>query len=422
MRLRQIIRKPSYVSGTVELPASKSISNRLLMLRALCGADGTPIENLSDARDTRIMRDALHQDVSVHPQINVADAGTAMRFLTAYFAMQPQTVILSGAPRMHQRPIAPLVNALNQLGADIDYLERPGYPPLLIHQKMAEGGRSTISGQASSQFSSALMMIGPFMRQGLSLFITPPRVSFPYIRMTQRLMHQAGLQVDQDAQGRYQIPPASFPHFAHTEVEADWSAAAFMLALLALSPDGGTIFLPHLRLESAQGDCSVLKRMASWGIRHREESGGLTVFRNAGASWPSGFEDDMLDAPDLIPPLAALCIAGRLPFRIRGIQTLRDKECDRVAALQELAACHGMTLHAHYDTMETYVPQSPPSFSPEPTVFRSRDDHRMVMSALLLATQRPLAISEPDAVQKSYPGFWSVLEQLGFGFVDSVTS
>lgn len=398
---------PQRSNCTIALPASKSISNRLLLIRTLC-AKQLRIFNLAECDDTASMQQALTDDSDT---IDVGDAGTAMRFLTAYFATrQGRTVTLCGDQRMHHRPIAPLVDALRQLGADIQYAGEEGFPPLRISGKaLAGSGRVAMPGRVSSQFISALLMIAPTIG-GLTIEITGEITSRPYIDMTLQLMHEYG--IDATWQGNAIHVPAGeyLPH--DYAVEADWSAAAFWFALQALLPQS-SIVLDGLRQQSLQGDARVAEIFASMGINGTWKGEELHLDCSRVAQCCCSTFADLNGTPDLAPTLVvALCLLGR-PFRITGLHTLRIKESDRLEALRtelrklgyDLQIEGNDALQWHFETVEA---QATP-------VINTHADHRMAMAFALAAVKFPgIVINDAQVVNKSYPLFWQHLEQAGF--------
>lgn len=391
----------------IALPASKSISNRLLLIRTLC-AKPFRIFNLAECDDTIAMQRALEAADST---IDVGGAGTAMRFLTAYYATRPgHTVTLKGDERMSQRPIAPLVDALRQLGADIEYIGNDGFPPLRITGKQLAGNQCiSIPGNVSSQFISALLMIAP-TTGGLSIEITGAITSRPYIDMTLSLMSEYGIDATWH-DSVIQVPAGEYlPH--DYAVEADWSAAAFWFALQALLPQSH-IVLNGLMQNSLQGDARVAEIFASMGINTTWNGDELSLDCSRVAQCCCSTFADLNGTPDLAPTLVvALCLLGR-PFRITGLGTLRVKESDRLEVLRSELRKLGYSLQIegnealqwHFETVE---PQTTPAINPH-------TDHRMAMAFALAAVKFPgIVINDAQVVNKSYPLFWQHLEQVGF--------
>lgn len=394
--------KTRTIKGSIALPASKSISNRALVIRAL-SARPFEIENLSQADDTLIMQRALERNDII---TDVGPAGTAMRFLTAYYASRPGEKILTGSERMKQRPIATLVDALRQLGAQITYLENEGFPPLRIEGRRLRGGKVKVAGDISSQFITALMLIGPTLPQPLVIDIQGDPLSKPYIAMTRALMVQCGAQVDVD-DNKIIVKPGRYRSGTFV-VEQDWSAAAFWMAFSALARKSKLLF-PGLREDSIQGDRKVTELFGLFGVNSRFTSEGLEVEKQgrpaAGSSW------NFRDHPDLVQPAAIAAAGLGMAFHFDGLDNLRLKETDRIAALQ-----YELDKLAVKSAVEEYsLSLSPGKPSLPETFMEAHGDHRMVMSLAALSLLFPqLTIHDPMVVAKSYPGFWKEVEK----FVD----
>jgi 3-phosphoshikimate 1-carboxyvinyltransferase len=394
------------VQDTIYIPSSKSISNRMLVLEALAGG-GTGVGNLSESDDTRLIRTALE---STRPVKDIGHAGTAMRFLTAYYATRKGRVTLTGSRRMKERPVGPLVDALRELGGTILYLEREGCPPLDITGGACRGGRIRVDGSISSQFISALMMIGPVLEGGLHLTLEGEVVSGTYLQMTASLMRGGGADISIDGneiairQGGYRFGPV--------DVESDWSGASYWYQVAALMP-GALIRLPYLHQESLQGDSVLTEIFSRLGVESRFAESGVTLHSGT-AVLPGRFAYDFTGCPDLVQTCAATLCGLGIPFRFGGTRTLRVKETDRVAALQAELGKFGFRIDAGNDgewigwdgTRETGM-DSP--------VVRTYHDHRMAMAfAPLCIPFGPVSIEDPLVVTKSYPGYWSDLGRAGF--------
>jgi 3-phosphoshikimate 1-carboxyvinyltransferase len=390
------------LSGTVDnLPASKSISNRALILDALSGNRST-LHNLSDANDTQLM---LRLVKANDHTIDVEDAGTTMRFLTAYFSVTNQHKVITGTERMKERPIGILVNALRSLGASIEYLEKEGYPPLEIKQFSGQKTRAlSIRGDVSSQFISALMMVAPTLPHGLNLFLEGKIGSRPYIDMTASLMKVFGAgceildkQVNIPSQ-KYQ--PADFT------VESDWSGSSYWFAFVALASQAD-IYLPRLFAHSLQGDSVITQIMKPLGIQTTEEGSLLRLSKvksHKNISW------DFTHCPDLAQTVAVVCAANNVTGTFTGLESLRIKETDRIAALQNELRKIGADLLEGNGSW-TVVPSSK---LPDTVFINTYKDHRMAMAFAPLATLMKIEIEDPWVVRKSYPKFWDDMKMLGF--------
>ncbi len=398
------ISAPARCIATIELPSSKSLSNRALVMNALCG-EGMRIENLSQSEDTRVLQRALLDGADVH---DLQGAGTAMRFLTAYFAQRlGEEHTLTGSARMCERPIGVLVEALRQLGADIDYLEKEGFPPLRIRGKRLLGGRLTLSGSVSSQYISALLLIAPYLPKGLSLAFTGEVVSRPYIDMTVALLRQQGIEVEQTGDV-ITVHPGKYAGQLY-RVEADWSAASYWYEVVALAPEA-EVRLKGLSLESLQGDARIAQLFEPIGVATRADKHGITLQKNN--SHISFYEANLSGEPDVVQTLAVTCCLRGIPFRFIGLQSLRIKETDRIAALQRELAKLGYNLLA---TDRSLAWEGSRMAVNQPITIHTYNDHRMAMAFAPTAFCFPqITIKDTEVVAKSYPGYWDDLAQAGF--------
>ncbi len=395
------------LKGLVKLPSSKSLSNRALIIRALCNKH-FPIYNLSEAGDTRILAKAL-KDFSLEKEINLKDAGTAMRFMTAFVSIHPGEFILKGSPRMHERPVGPLVEALHKLGTKIEYLEKPGYPPLKVKGSKLTGGKITIDAGISSQFISSLLMVAPQMKDGLRLILSgTQQVSKPYIEMTLDLMKFFGIKSNWIAD-EIRVFPGTYQAREIT-IEPDWTAASYFYAMLLLSHDG-RLYFPGLKKNSLQGDCIAAKWFQNLGV--------VTSWVDQGAwaakagSPPDYCSLDFTDNPDLAQTMLVAFAGAGIKAMVTGLQTLPLKETDRIKALQselkkagfEFAKAEGNSWILNPERTEAAFP----------IVFDTWNDHRMAMSfAPLSIAFGKIKINNPEVVEKSYPGFWAAMQHIGF--------
>jgi 3-phosphoshikimate 1-carboxyvinyltransferase len=395
------------LTGRVLLPASKSISNRLLILNALSEVPGR-LENLSDSDDTRVLEKALQSDVGT---IDIGHAGTAMRFLTAYLSIREGDFVLTGSERMQQRPIGKLVDALNDLGARIGYLRNPGFPPLSIHGSRLAGGEISVDSSVSSQYVSALMMIGPALEKGLTLHLENETASASYIHLTRNLMLELGIPV-RFAGKTVEIPHTRFKG-KDMRVEGDWSAASYWYAIAALAGGGAGLEIVGLYKNSYQGDSVLPEMFGRMGVRTTFTAGGILL-----TSIPINlkkFEYDFSDNPDLVQTMVVLCSLLNLPFRITGTRTLKIKETDRILALQAEMKKLGILLEA--DKQGTRISWDGESRTDMTRTMQIKtyQDHRMAMSFSPAAILHPgLTIEDPEVVNKSYQGFWTDLQRAGF--------
>ncbi|HBG58395.1 3-phosphoshikimate 1-carboxyvinyltransferase [Proteiniphilum sp. UBA1028] len=404
MQSRYKIFPPDAIHTTVQLPASKSMSNRALILNALSLSPYT-IRNLSDCEDTRVIIDAFNSDSNV---FDVKGAGTAMRFLTAFLAGMEGEWIIRGSKRMHERPIHPLVETLTALGAEIDYLEKDGFPPLRIKGRKLKGGEVYLSGNISSQFISALLMVAPLMENGLIMHIEKKIVSKPYIDLTMAMMAQCGVTAKWSGNDILVKPQQYQP--IELVVETDWSAASYWYELVALMP-GAEVKLPGLKKKSLQGDANVANLFSDLGVTTEYLEDGA-IIRHAKKKAKKFFHD-FVNEPDLAQTFAATCCFMGIPFIFSGIQSLKIKETDRVQALINELKKLGFVLRENGIGMlewdgERCFPEKGPAID-------TYDDHRMAMSFTPGAIPlQSLIINDPHVVTKSYPLFWDDLKKAGF--------
>jgi 3-phosphoshikimate 1-carboxyvinyltransferase len=372
----------------------------VLIISALSEGESN-LHNLSDANDTQLMLKRIH---SPAPEIDVEDAGTTMRFLTAYFAITNQKKILTGTHRMKERPIGILVDALRSLGVDIGYTEKEGYPPLRINGFSSQKiNNISIRGDVSSQFISALMMVGPVLANGLTLELQGKIGSRPYIEMTASLMKHFGVSCE-FVGNRVSIAHQSYKPAEFT-VESDWSAASYWFAFTALAAKAEVV-LPRLSLDSLQGDRAIAN-MDALGVGTELVDGKLRLYKKAAAK---EFSWDFTHCPDLAQTVAVICAAKGIKGFFTGLESLRIKETDRIAALQNELKKIGAGLQEESKGW-TLIPS--PAL-PSAARFETYKDHRMAMAFAPLATLMNVEIENPGVVKKSYPTFWNDVR--GFGF------
>ena len=398
---------PRRIEGEIDLPASKSISNRVLLLNALCATPGR-LSNLAQCDDTDAVLSALAQpDAS---EVNIGAAGTAMRFLTAYFATREgREVVIDGTERMRQRPIGVLVDALRQLGADIEYVEAEGYPPLKITGTRLRGGALTVSGSVSSQYITAILLIAPVIG-GIALTIEGEIMSRPYIDMTLALMARYGVKAEW-RENVIHVPAGEYTALDFT-VEADWSAASYWWAMQAIVPQS-RITLKGLEPQSLQGDSRIAELMSQMGVTGNWCGRYLDLRSNGGVGCCCSTFADLSGTPDIAQTLVVmLCLMGR-PFRITGLRTLRIKETDRLEALRtELRKLGYVVKVEGDDAISWHFETTAAEASPHICTYH---DHRMAMAFAPAAIRFPgLIIDDAQVVSKSYPLFWEHLRQAGF--------
>lgn len=394
-----LVFKRKRIEGEVTLPASKSISNRVLIINALADSE-MPIKNLSDCDDTNSMLRVLNSE---NNRFDIGHAGTAMRFLTAFLSRIVGKWELTGSERMKQRPIHVLVETLNHLGARIEYLEKSGFPPLRIYGSHLTGGEIEIPASVSSQYISALMMIAPYMEHGLKLKLTGKIVSATYIRMTLQIMKTFGAQVSWE-NDTIEIAPQPYLSVPY-QVESDWSAASYFYELLAIA-DEGEIRLPGLTADSMQGDARQVEVWEKLGVSTRFGEEGISLFKQP--IQLSRLDYDFVQMPDIVQSFAVACCLINIPFKFYGVETLKIKETDRIQALINELAKLGYRLKAvENSVLEWEGERCSPQEHPEITTYH---DHRMAMAFAPAALKHPgLTIVDKNVVTKSFPYYWEEL-------------
>lgn len=410
----QISKKNPSLQGHIPLASSKSISNRVLIIRALCG-QGFEIKRLANAQDTQ----TLDRLLTTNPDIyDAGAAGTTFRFLTAFLCKQAGSQILTGSERMKERPIAVLVDALKQMGADIEYLEKEGYPPLKINEaeNFGQQHKINIPASTSSQYITALLLLAPSLPHGLELRLEGKIVSRPYIEMTLKIMAHFGVEHQWNGQCIH-IVPQSYQARPFT-VEADWSAASYFYSLAALSEEC-SLQLDGLFEESLQGDAVCQHLYKDFGVKTSFNEHGLLLSKAKDATCTAVLEYDFLECPDIAQTLAVSCAALGVNGLFSGLETLRIKETDRIAALEtELAKVNSFLIavpkrFAKKEEKDLFLIEGKASWT-TPPVFSTYEDHRMAMAFAPLAIQNTIQLEDAMVVSKSYPDFWKDLEKLGF--------
>ncbi len=396
------------INARIELTGSKSESNRALILQALSGGK-VKVENVSEAADTTTLSNILNSQPATHnPELNVGPAGTAMRFLTAFLSLQNGNFTLTGSQRMKERPIGILVEALKTLGAQIEYGEKEGFPPLQIKGPLKQKTAFIkIKGDVSSQYISALLLIAPKLEQGLTLEIEGELASRPYVEMTLAMMEQAGIRHTWNG-NTINIEPQEFKETTLI-VEPDWSAASYWYAMAALAQEA-ELFLPHLQAYSLQGDSKTTELMANFGITSQFKDSGVALSNEAKILERKFF--DFAACPDLAQTVMVCCAALGHEATFTGLETLKIKETDRVKALQTELAKLGVKL---IEKNLSYKLDCTEWHLPEKIQIETYEDHRMAMAfAPLALVIEEVEIIDPQVVNKSYPHFWDDLKKAGF--------
>lgn len=395
------------LTGKINLPASKSISNRVMIIHAL-SYNPCRAMNLSDCDDTHAMEQVLSSNCS---QFDIGHAGTAMRFLTAFLSKIAGQWILTGSARMKQRPIGILVDALRKLGAKIEYLEKEGFPPLRIWGTHLTGGTLEIDGSVSSQYITALLLIAPTLEHGLTLKLLDPVLSESYIKLTLGLMTKYGItwrwkgNTIRVAEQDYRVQPFT--------IESDWSAASYWYEAAALA-DTAELELMHLELPSLQGDSLIARWFEDFDIKTKSKTKGISIVKQ-GNQHPQKVTLDFSGNPDITQTMAVLCVAKKIPFHFTGLETLKIKETDRINALKKELSKFGALLTEPRNGELAWNGQIQHSRAQKNPVIETYNDHRMALAFAPLALAGfSLYVENPRVVTKSYPHYWEDLRKRGF--------
>ncbi|MBK6983576.1 MAG: 3-phosphoshikimate 1-carboxyvinyltransferase [Bacteroidetes bacterium] len=394
--------------STIHLPGSKSISNRILIIKALSGLD-FKIKNSSDSDDTKHLNEALDHYKNSN-LINVGHAGTDMRFLTAFLALKNGSYELTGSDRLQQRPVKDLVEVLKTLGADINYKNKEGYPPLLISGKQLSGGTVEISGSVSSQFITALLLVAPYFTNGLELTIIGDLVSKPYVNMTIELMKEFGASVIwKDHEICVQPVPYTYTKKEFL-VESDWSAASYYYSIAALSKLNTSLSINGLFQKSLQADSVCTEIYKNFGVTTSYSENEITITKSTTVS-KSELEYNFIECPDIAQTVVCTNVGLQIPFTFTGLQTLKVKETDRIVALKNEFAKFGIELVVSDNSIQWLVTKS---LNNSNVSIATYNDHRMAMSfATLSVLLDEVIIEDANVVSKSYPLFWEHLKCIG---------
>lgn len=409
--MQYTVSAPAALHATIQLPASKSISNRALILHSLAHGNLLP-RNLSDCDDTKVMVRALDGNPE---HIDILAAGTAMRFLTAYLSVTPGTRIITGTQRMQQRPIRLLVDALRELGARIEYIGNEGFPPLRITGTELKGEEISLAGNVSSQYISALLMIGAVLPKGLRLHLTGDIISRPYINLTLQLMRDFGARADRISEDCITVSPGGYTDTPFT-VESDWSAASYwyqMMAMEGIKEEARTAEIELLGLfaHSYQGDSRGAELFARLGVHTEYTERGVRLTRKGIPA--ARLDEDLVDIPDLAQTFVVTCCLMGIPFRFTGLQSLKIKETDRITALITELRKLGYVVRSEQDSILWWDGERCPA--DESPVIATYEDHRMAMAFAPACLALPhIRIDEPQVVSKSYPAYWDDLQRAGF--------
>ena len=392
------------LQGNINISGSKSESNRLLTLRAYTSFFN--INNLSDSDDTNTMISSLKSD---NKEINIGHAGTAMRFLTAYYSsILNSSKILTGSARMKERPILILVEALNNLGADIEYIDEKGYPPIRLNGKLISKNIVTLPANVSSQYVSSLMMLGVSINEGLKIKLSTNITSLPYIHMTKKIIERIGGNVDvkPDEIIIKQLVSNKIPDQI---VESDWSSASYFFSLVALS-DTSDLTLSSFFNKSIQGDSRIVDIYKQFGVETNFLNNKIHLKKN-NVDLPVNISINLRDNPDLAQTIIVTCLGLGVDCKLEGLQTLKVKETDRLLALKREIEKFEVDTIAISDQSITLKNNSKLKSG---VSINTYDDHRMAMSFAPLSMINPIVINNPEVVSKSYLNFWNDLESIGF--------
>ncbi|MFN4763801.1 3-phosphoshikimate 1-carboxyvinyltransferase [Gillisia sp. Q332] len=402
----QLSHSQKNLKGDLQITGSKSESNRVLILQALY--PGIRLENLSNSDDSRVMQEALQRDSGT---VDIHHAGTAMRFLTAYFAAKKGCeVVLTGSKRMKERPVKLLVDALKDLGAEISYLEQKGFPPLKISGKELKKSFVSVKANISSQYISALMLIAPSLPEGLEILLEGTVTSTPYIEMTLELLHFLGIEGDFKG-NKINIQPKKSLGQKKVKIESDWSSASYFYSLAAIS-ETADLKLSNYRRTSLQGDSCIAEIYKHFGIVTRFE-GNSIILEKRPCKKPRRIIENLQNAPDIAQTIAVTCLALGIECELSGLHTLKIKETDRLVALKTEMEKLGARVQITEDCLKLF----PAKMLNKNISIATYNDHRMAMAFAPLSLKVPLEIEDAGVVSKSYPGFWEDLQQIGFSLV-----
>ncbi len=403
MKLRTTSPPTLQLQADIKITGSKSESNRLLLLQALY--PNIKIKNLSNSDDAQVMQKGLNTSQGI---VDIHHAGTAMRFLTAYFASQEgKTITLTGSKRMTERPIKVLVDALRQLGAEIDYVQNEGYPPLRIKGRKLVKKQVSLPANISSQYISALLLIAPHLEEGLSLELVGEITSVPYIKMTLALLTQLGI-TNSFLGNSIRIEPKTKIATRTMTVESDWSSASYFYSITALCKIGTSLRISAYKADSLQGDSVLVKIYEAFGVKTTFE--GNTVLLEKVSEAEHGISIDLRNAPDIAQTIAVSCFGLGMSCYLSGLHTLKIKETDRLEALKEELSKLGATIAVTNSTLKL---EATDTIKKDITI-ATYNDHRMAMAFAPLGLKTSVIIDDAEVVSKSYPDFWNDLKSLEF--------
>lgn len=408
----RITKSDKVIKGTIHLTTSKSESNRVLIIQALC-KEPFIIHNLARAKDTQTLQQLIELAGSTKKgaTLDVGPAGTTMRFLAAYLAISDGEYLLTGSQRMKERPIGILVDALMSLGADIEYAEQSGFPPLKINgKKLSSGNQAAINGSVSSQYITALLLIAPCLPNGLNLLLEGEVASRPYIEMTLKIMQYFGVESSWE-NNTIKIKKQEYIARDYT-IEADWSAASYWFEIAALA-DQVHLTVTGLNRKSLQGDSAIADIMSAFGVNVEFTDNGIVLIKEANSELSNAFLYDFSDCPDIAQTVAVTAAAKKIKAELSGLASLKIKETDRIKALINELKKTGTTAAEEVENVLFVHPAN--DLNRQPQQITTYEDHRMAMAfAPLALTLDYIDIEHPAVVEKSYPAFWEDLKSVGF--------
>ena len=392
--------------GSITITGSKSESNRLLILKALY--PDLEISNFSNSDDTQVTLKALKNNESI---VDIHHAGTAMRFLTAFFSVKPNSkVVLTGSSRMQDRPIELLVEALRSLGAEIEYVNKKGFPPLKITGKKIDVSQVALPADISSQYISALMLIAPSLKNGLEIDLIGETTSIPYIKMTQTLLDNLGFKTFFN-NNKIKISPADKITLNQWTVESDWSSASYFYSVVAIA-NKSEITLESYYSESLQGDSDLVQIYKKIGVTTVFNNGSITLSKTPNFTLPEVLYLDLRNTPDLAQTIAVSCFGLGVDCNLTGLHTLKIKETDRLEALKVELEKLGAIISITNDSLELRFS----GVINQNISIDTYNDHRMAMAFAPLGIKVPIVINNSEVVSKSYPGFWEDFKSIDFQY------
>ena len=405
-KMIELIKAPNKLTGKVNLTASKSISNRVLIAKYL-GELKTEIINLSEAKDTLLLRNILDEFQS-KDTVFCENAGTTIRFLTSFLAIQKGNWKLTGSERMLKRPINDLVSSLNEIGAKVSYEGNVGFPPLLIEGTKLQKHHISISGAISSQYISSLLLIAPYLEKGLTIEIIEPLLSKPYVEMTLKVMKEMGVQSSWIG-NMISVKNQTYRATSYT-VENDWSGASFWYSFVALS-ENGSIEIPYLKSESSLGDSILSELYTAFGVETTFRKKSISIEQNLQHPYKE-FNYDLSNYPDLALPIAVTCVGLGIKCNLTGLESLKHKECDRLHCLKKELEKFNIISQVNDNSILIEGGQTLKKCS---SVIDTHKDHRIAMSlAPLVMKKNHITFDDENVVNKSYPKFWKDMEDLSF--------